>query len=59
MNIQRSAIYAPTNDMTDETKEESYTQLHHSMSNLRDTIINLMIDPWGIQMELLDRQPRI
>ena len=43
MNIVQ--CYAPTNDKTDETKEEFYKQLHDIMSNLWDKNVNvIMVD---------------
>ena len=40
-NNEHSAV--PTNDKTDETKEEFYNQLHDIMSNLGDTNVNLIM----------------
>ena len=34
--------YAPTNDTTDETKEELYNQLHYFMSNLGGKNVKLI-----------------
>ena len=43
MNIVQ--CYAPTNDKTDETKGEFYSQLHDIMSNLGDKNVNvIMVD---------------
>ena len=44
--------YAPTNDKTDETKEEFHNQLHDIMSNLGVKTSMLL---WGISMQRLDR----
>ena len=41
MNIVQ--CYAPTNDKTDEPKEQFYIQLHDIMSNLGDKNVNVIM----------------
>ena len=48
MNIVQ--CYAPTNDKTDETKEEFYNQLHGIMSNLGDKNVNVIMGDFNAKM---------
>ena len=42
--------YAPTNDKTDETKEEFYNQLHDIMSNLGDKNVNVIMGDFNAKI---------
>ena len=48
MNIVK--CYAPTNDKTDETKEEFYNQLHDIMSNLGDKNVNVIMGDFNAKI---------
>ena len=54
MNIVQ--CYAPTNDMSDETKEELYNQLHDIMSNLGDNNVNVIMGDFNAKMIRSDNQ---
>ena len=54
--MNRVQCYAPSNDKTDETKEDFYNQLHDIMSNLGGKTSTLL---WGISMQTLGRTTKV
>ena len=50
LSVNMVQCYAPTNDNTDETKEEFYNQLHDIMSNLGDKNMNVIMGDFNAKI---------